>query len=298
MDQSKMAALMAAMQSIMTSSDTVPFVAEQAGKREIPTGIIEVGTVPNKVKRQLPFVTGTVLDGLFSYGEDVAKGVPMGCTIVFAGPPGTGKTREALHSMVRVAVRGTKCAIVVSEESFSGPETGRDDLCSRLTKTAIAELGAQQADEASRNMVAIEAQYHLGCSWDDFVEKYRYAVEELGVRYVVIDSLNMVDPTKGHTANNLSALKTYNHAHGVTCLCIGQIRDTGDPSGGEALTHAADAMVVIERLTITSKEMAAQWGVAYRDVVQTIRALKSVTTEVVRCAQKCEMVGGRIVVIK
>lgn len=295
MDQSKMAALMAAMQSIMSGPETAPFIAEPIGPQAmaIPSGIVQAGAVENRVKQQLPFATNTILDSLFLYDGDT-HGIPMGCTTVFAGPPGTGKTREALAALVSAAIRGTKCAIVVSEESFSGPDTGRDDLCSRLTKTAIAMLGAQQADEAMQQVCAIEAQYHLGSSWDDFVEKYRYAVETMGVRFVVVDSLNMIDPTKGRTADNLSALKTYNHAHGVTCLCIGQIRDTGDPSGGEALAHSADALVVVERLSITSKDMAAEWGAAYRDVIQVIRAVKSVTTGILRNTQKCEMVEGRI----
>ncbi len=39
---------------------------------------------------------------------------------------------------------------------------------------------------------------------------------------MVIDSLNMLDPTRNRTADNLSALKTYNHEKGLTCLCLGR----------------------------------------------------------------------------
>ena len=38
---------------------------------------------------------------------------------------------------------------------------------------------------------------------------------------MVIDSLNMLDPSKNRTADNLSALKTYNHEKGITCICHG-----------------------------------------------------------------------------
>ena len=80
------------------------------------------------------------------------------------------------------------------------------------------------------------------------------------------------------TADNLSALKTYNHEQGITCLCIGQIKDTGLPVGGEALMHTADAVFLIEEMSLSSKDMAAQWGGAYREKIQVIRAVKSVTT--------------------
>ena len=54
----------------------------------------------------------------------------------------------------------------------------------------------------------LESQYHKGNSWDDFVSKYRYLVEQEEISFVVIDSLNMLDPSRNRTADNLSALKT------------------------------------------------------------------------------------------
>ena len=47
---------------------------------------------------------------------------------------------------------------------------------------------------------------------------------------------------------------------GVTCLCIGQIRDTGAPVGGEALQHTADAVYLIEEMSLGFKEIAEFWG--------------------------------------
>ena len=128
------------------------------------------------------------------------------------------------------------------------------------------------------NVYVMESQYHKGNSWDDFVSKYRYLVEKEEIGFVVVDSLNMLDPTKNHTADNLSALKTYNHEQGTTCLCIGQIRDTGSPVGGEALMHTADAVFLIEEMSLGSKEIAELWGGKYRDKIDIIRAIKSVST--------------------
>jgi hypothetical protein len=134
--------------------------------------------------------------------------------------------------------------------------------------------------EVLSNFYVLESQYHKGQTWDDFVTKYRYLVEKASIDFVVIDSLNTLDPTKNRTADNLSALKTYNHEKGITCICIGQIRDTGQPVGGEALQHTADVVFLIEELTLGSKEMASLWGGSYRDRIDIIRAVKSVTSPI------------------
>ena len=55
------------------------------------------------------------------------------------------------------------------------------------------------------NVFVLESQYHKGQTWDDFVTKYRYLIEQQEISFVVIDSLNMLDPTKNRTADNLSA---------------------------------------------------------------------------------------------
>jgi KaiC/GvpD/RAD55 family RecA-like ATPase len=227
---------------------------------------------------------GSVLDllCLTDDGKHALGGIPKGCTIAFAGPPGKGKTRTALAALARVAARGEKVAFVVAEEGFHDEgETGRDDLCSRLVKIGMAATGSSEPDFAAKildKFYVLECQYHKGTTWDDFVAKYRYLVEKQDIHFVVIDSLNMLDPSHNRTADNLSALKTYNHAHGITCLCLGQIRDTGAPVGGEALMHTADVVFLIEEFSLGSKEIADQWGGKYRDKIDVIHAIKSVTT--------------------
>jgi hypothetical protein len=183
---------------------------------------------------------------------------------------------------------------VVAEEGFHTAEgSGRDDLCSRMVKIGMEATGLKEKafrDKVLDNVYVLESQYHKGQSWDDFIAKYRYLVEKAEIDFVVIDSLNMLDPTKNRTADNLSALKTYNHEKGITCLCIGQIRDTGLPVGGEALMHTADAVFLLEEMGLGSKEIAEQWGGKYRDKIDTLRVVKCVTTptfpHLVRVAQE------------
>jgi KaiC/GvpD/RAD55 family RecA-like ATPase len=256
--------------------------------------IIRPSLLENRLKSQAGLPMGSVLDQLCLTDdfEHSFGGIPKGCTIALAGPPSKGKTRSALAGMCNVAKSGVRVAYVVAEEGFhSDNESGRDDLCSRLCKIGMAATGLDEKNlekQVLSNIYVLECQYHKGQyhkgqyhkgqSWDDFIGKYRYLIEQEGIEFVVIDSLNMLDPSRNRTADNLSALKTYNHEQGCTCLCIGQIRDTGSPVGGEALMHTADAVFLIEELSLGSKEIAEQWGGKYRDKIDVINSVKSVTT--------------------
>ena len=267
----------------------VPFAAPQLVDDEDPGldgDIIRPALLENRIKTQEAVPMGSVLDVLCltEDGENALGGVPKACTMALAGPPGSGKTRSALAGLVHVARSGQKSAFVVAEEGFyTDVDEGRDDLLSRLVKIGMEVTGLSEKKlekEALQNLWVLESQYHKGQTWDDFIQRYRYLVEKEGIEFVIIDSLNMLDPTKNRTADNLSALKTYNHEHGVTCLCVGQIRDTGSPVGGEALQHTADAVFLIEEMTLTSKDMAELWGGKYRERIEVIRAVKSVTTPI------------------
>jgi KaiC/GvpD/RAD55 family RecA-like ATPase len=285
-----MQAMMAMSQGVaMVDPAAVPFAAPEAPASEdkgLEADLIRPARLSGRVKTQQPLATGTVLD-LLCLTDDGARalgGLPKGCTCALAGPPGKGKTRSALAALARIAAAGVKCAFVVAEEGFQDQaDSGRDDLCSRLIKIGMAATSLAEAaleKKVLENLYILESQYHKGQSWDTFIQRYRYLVEQAGVGFVVIDSLNMLDPQKNRTADNLSALKTYNHQHGVTCLCIGQIRDTGLPVGGEALMHTADAVYLVEEMSLGSKEIADFWGGKYRESIDVIRAVKSVTTPI------------------
>lgn len=290
-----MFAMMQMMQMMMGNMGMVPQVDPSAvpfatgavkadGDKGLDADIIHPATLTDRVRRQEAISLGSVLDllCLTDDGKSALGGIPRGCTIAFAGPPGKGKTRTALAGLAKVALAGHKVAYVVAEEGFhDAASSGRDDLCSRMVKIGMNVTGLDEAafnQKVLENVFVLECQYHKGTTWDDFVAKYRYLVEKEEIRFVVIDSLNMLDPTRNRTADNLSALKTYNHEEGITCLCLGQIRDTGLPVGGEALMHTADAVFLLEELTMGSKEMAEMWGAKYRDRIDVINVVKSVTT--------------------
>ncbi|MCI0376200.1 MAG: AAA family ATPase [Gemmataceae bacterium] len=293
-----MLAMMQMMQMMMSGGGMAPTVVDPAalpftgaaavqdGDKGLDADIIRPALLTNRLKSQQAVKLGSVLDCmcLSDDRQHALGGVPKGCTIALAGPPGKGKTRSVLAGLSRVASAGNPVGFVIAEEGFHNDvEAGRDDLCSRLIKIGMAATGLSEAQftkDVLENVYVLESQYHKGQTWDDFVTKYRYLVEKEKIRFVVIDSLNMLDPTKNRTADNLSALKTYNHEKGITCVCVGQIRDTGMPVGGEALMHTADAVFLIEEMSLGSKEIADFWGGKYREKIDVINAVKSVTTPV------------------
>jgi KaiC/GvpD/RAD55 family RecA-like ATPase len=290
-----MLAMMQMMQMMMGNAALAPPAVDPAAvpfaqgappletDRGLDADIIRPATIAPRLKVQEALPLGSVLDllCLTEDGKHALGGVPKGCTMAFAGPPGKGKTRTALGALAQVALRGEKVAFVVAEEGFHDEHEGRDDLCSRLVKIGMVVTGLDEAAFAKKvleNIYVLECQYHKGTTWDDFVGKYRFLVEKEKIDFVVIDSLNMLDPSQSRTADNLSALKTYNHEEGITCLCLGQIRDTGAPVGGEALQHTADAVFLLEDFGLASKEIAEFWGGKYRDRIDLITCTKSVTT--------------------
>ncbi len=277
------------MQPMNVDPSAVPFMANQAetdDDKGLLADIIRPATLPNLIKQQSAIELQSVLDllCLTEDGQYCIGGIPKGCTIAIAGPPGKGKTRTSLAGMLRVAMAGNKVAYVIAEEGFyDSQSSGRDDLCSRMVKLGMNATGLDEENfkkDVLENVWVLESQYHKGKSWDDFISKYRHLVETEGIDFVVIDSLNMLDPSKNRTADNLSALKTYNHEKGVTCICIGQVKDTGGPVGGEALQHTADAVFLIESMSLGSKDIAKLWGGVYRQKIDVIRAIKSVTTPI------------------
>ena len=295
-----MAQMMQMMQGIMGANqkEAEPVVSAARPFREVQepqdtkaeqgleADIVQPALVQDLIKQQQPLPAQDVLDRLClsSDGKTALGGLPEGCTVAFAGPPGKGKTRSMLEAVARVAASGVKSAYVVAEEGFRDTENpGRDDLCSRFAKVAMASTGWDEAEvrkEVLPNVRIILSQYHKGHSWEDFIRRYRHVVEKEGVRFVVVDSLNTLDPSQAKTAENLAVLKTYNHQHGVTCVTIGQIKDSGEPVGGEALMHTADAVFVIEEMSLGSKDQAEFWGGKYREKITVIRARKSVSTPI------------------
>ena len=111
-----------------------PVADDDAG---LEADIIRPATLTDRVKTQHGLALGSVLDRLCltEDGQHALGGVPRGCTMALAGPPGKGKTRTALAGLAKVALAGEKVAFVVAEEGFhDSTDSGRDDFEPRYVR--------------------------------------------------------------------------------------------------------------------------------------------------------------------
>ncbi len=112
----------------------------------LDAGIIRPALFTNRIRTQEPVKLGSVLD-LLCLTEDAKHalgGVPKGCTIAFAGPPGKGKTRSALGGLARVAAGGDRVHLWwLRKVSRRGRERPRRS-CSRMCKIGMAATGLDE----------------------------------------------------------------------------------------------------------------------------------------------------------
>ena len=262
-------------------SSSTPFQQNEPVQEAIPHDIILPKTLERGIVAQEGLDVHPLYSKLFLEQEGkILHGLPKGCTITLTGPAYSGKTRSALEMMIRAVQQGIKTAYVVAEEGFFDSQgSGRNDLFSRFLQIAeyITGLSEKEFREKYDDMyVIIPAQYHLGKTWADFIKDYRYVIEEMGCKFTIIDSINMLDPSKLNTVDNLNALKTYCHEKGVTSVVIGQVKDTGQPQGGEALFHTSEVSLHIYEKSMTSKAEAETWGSEYRQSILLIEARSKV----------------------
>ncbi|MHA2175281.1 MAG: RAD55 family ATPase [Candidatus Hodarchaeales archaeon] len=283
-----MTQMMQTMQSMMSAGampgqweSSSPFQPTEEIMEAVPHDII----IPKTLERGIVTQKGLNVHPLYSklfLNEDntLLDGIPKGCTCTLTGPAYSGKTRSALEMIVHAVMNDIKTAYVVAEEGFFDIKgSGRNDLFSRFLQIAekISGLSEKKFRKKYDDLyVVIPNQYHKGKSWEEFIRDYRYAVEELECKFTIIDSINMLDPSKLNTVDNLNSLKTYNHEKGITCVVIGQVKDTGQPQGGEALFHTSEVALHISKKSMTSKALAEIWGAKYRDVIPVINARSKV----------------------
>jgi KaiC/GvpD/RAD55 family RecA-like ATPase len=251
-------------------------------------GVVRPAKIEKPVRAQEPLPTGTVLDRLCldEKGKKALGGIPKGCLCTLAGAPGKGKMRTAIAALAHVVKAGAPSVLVIGDEALAdGGSSNREDLVTRLARVGAASTRMSEKDFTAQvlgPLNVLESHWdRADRMWDAFIQRYRFVVEKIGIKFAVIDSVGMLDPTRSATADNLAALKTYNHQHGVTCLLVGQIREsTGLPVGGSGLMHTCDVVFFVEEISLGSKEMAEFWGGNYRDKIDLLTCAKSVTTPV------------------
>jgi len=154
---------------------------------------------------------GVITSGVKELDTLLGGGIDRGSGTLLLGPAGCGKSTVALKFAVSAAARGEKTIVYMFDESASmlrnrAQGVGLD--FSALEKSGMIRLNPVDAAEVSPGQFAFEV---------------RKAVEEDGVRIIMIDSLNgylNAMPDEKHLMLHLHELLAYASARGVAVIMV------------------------------------------------------------------------------
>jgi circadian clock protein KaiC len=178
-----------------------------------------------------------ISSGLASLDGMLGGGIERGASTVIMGPAGSGKSALTSQYVVAAAKRGEKAAVVLFEESKSG-----------MTNRA-ASLGMpleSYLEDGSIKLYQVDpAELQPG----ELAHLIREAVEEHGVRVLVIDSLNgylNAVPEERFLLLHLHELLGYLGYHGVaTILVFAQHGMLGAMQSVVDVSYLADCVILL-----------------------------------------------------
>lgn len=165
-------------------------------------------------------------------------GLATGTTTMLLGPAGVGKSTISMQYVVSALERGTPAAVFSFDEVLETLFERTEKLCSEGIRQ-YAESGVLEAVQIN------PADLSPGA----FTNRVRTAVEERGVRLVVIDSLNgyiSAMPEEKFLQTNLHELFTYLNQKGVvTIIIVAQHGFLGPEVQSFDVSYLADTVLLL-----------------------------------------------------
>lgn len=245
---------------------------------------IDYATIPiqtDKVSKTLVGIeTGTILDNKFiDENEQVIKGVPACTSTIVTGIPNTGKSLLFEEIALKLASKGVKVAYITSEEIWRS-NNQRLDLESRMIERS-RKLGLNWL-AISQNLFVLDAVEHAELrQWDNFVNAYKSLIEVRNTTVSLIDSLSMLEDSRGQLKNRLLQLTRYGQKKGVTTFLISQrnIDETDGYAlaGGLALSHIVDTVIAFDNKKVwtADAQLKQDTGAKQGDIINFMHILKS-----------------------
>ena len=231
------------------------------------------------IKKTLTSIkTGTFLDLMFLDNEGKEIGLPMGTNMLLSGLPSSGKSLYIREVVLRLAEMGIKVVLATSEEIWRS-DSERYDLETRfidITKT----LGLDWSKIKDNLIILDLVKFSELREFETFIGVYRTLVEHDGVKFLAIDSLSMLEDSRGMVKSRLTDLCRYNQKNSVTSIIIVQ-RTTEDAdgmnlSGGLALSHICDVLGELDykRLSSWDGNLKVDTGVAQGQIAYFFKIQK------------------------
>jgi circadian clock protein KaiC len=181
------------------------------------------------------FTHGRAQSGVPDLDAILGGGIDRGSSVVFMGPPGSGKSMMAMQFAVAAATRGENAAVFIFDETKKMVALRAEGIGLKL-EGHPGKLELHQIDPAEM-------------SPGEFVHAVRHAVEERGVRLVLIDSLNgylNAMPEEQFLTLQMHELLAYLSNRGVvTILILAQAGVMGSMQTPVDISYLADSVVLL-----------------------------------------------------
>ena len=178
-----------------------------------------------------------ISSGIAEFDELLGGGFDRGTSNLIIGPAGSGKSTLAIHYAMTIADRGEKTAFYAFDENLGTLVTRAEAVNQRLSKYLESDLiSMRQVNPAE-------------LSPGELTLRIRRAVEDDGVRMVVIDSLNGYTnamPEEKYLTLQLHELLAYlGHRGVISILVVAQHGMVGPMHVPVDLTYLSDTAVLL-----------------------------------------------------
>jgi circadian clock protein KaiC len=202
----------------------------------IETGGVQVFPRLIAAEHHRPFSGDLVSTGVPELDQMLGGGLATGTNTLLNGPSGVGKTSTAIRCGVSAIERGDKAAYYLFDEGLA-------TLLARAKS-----LGMDLEPHIESGQLQISQIDPAELSPGEFATRVRRAVEQDGVRFVAIDSLNaflQAMPGEKYLLLQMHELLSYLNQQGViTMLVLGQHGLIGDVGSDIDLSYLADGILL------------------------------------------------------
>lgn len=183
------------------------------------------------------YVRDTLTSGISELDALLGGGIETGSSTLILGPAGTGKSLISILFAAAAVARGEKAALFIFDEELG------------LLFERMRQLGIDlKALQASGNLF-IEQVDAAELSPGEFSHRVRHAVDERGIKTVVIDSVNGFQaamPEENALILHMHELLLYLNRRGAaTFMTVAQHGLVGDMQAPVDLTYLADTVILL-----------------------------------------------------
>ena len=204
---------------------------------KIETGGVRVFPRLVSAEHKNDFVRDVVTTNIAALNTLLGGGIDRGSSALILGPAGTGKSLLALQFVATAVGRGEKAAMFVFDEELG--------LLTERARALGIDIDAMRRDDR----LIVEQIDATELTPGEFSQRVRDRVENLGVRSVVVDSINGYQaamPEEQALILHMHELLQYLNRQGVsTFLTVAQHGLVGDMKSPVDVTYLADTVILL-----------------------------------------------------